>query len=149
MTPSRALRPAARGQEPRGHRERRGAGPLSVALLLLGTSAGCFGESEIGSPLAIELEGPENGQAGEELAVRYSAVGRSLGGIVLAWGDGAVDSVATAGAQSASGTRFHTYEQPGAFLVSAQVDDSLEGVASAELTINIQGSQEPGRQEEP
>lgn len=120
---------------------------LLHALLLLGTLPACSDESEIGSPLAIELEGPENGQVGEELAVRYSAVGRSLGGIVIAWGDGAVDSVATAGAQSASGTRFHTYEAMGAFLVTARVEDSLEGVAGAELTINIQGSQGPSRQE--
>lgn len=77
--------------------------------------------------------------------MRYNAAGRSLGGIVIGWGDGAVDSVATAGAQTASGTRFHTYEEVGAFLVTARVEDSLEGVARAELTISIRGSQEPGR----
>ena len=114
-------------------------------MLLVAIPFGCTAESEIGSPLAIRLEGPEDGQVGEELSVRYDAVGRSLGGIVITWGDGVVDSVATAGAQSASGTRFHTYEVPGAFLVAARVEDSLEGAARAELTINIQGSQEPGR----
>lgn len=121
------------------------ASSLVIPLLVVVAQFGCTTESEIGSPLAIELDGPDNGQVGEELSVRYDAVGRSLGGIVIAWGDGVVDSVATAGAQSASGTRFHTYELAGTFQVSARAEDSQEGVASAELTINIRGSQEPAR----
>lgn len=111
---------------------------LALAIpLLLACAVGCSTEDEIGSPLAIDLEGPATGVVGEELVVRYDAVGRSLQGIVFTWGDGAVDSLATAGAQSASGTMYHTYEAAGDFLVGARVEDSLEGVARAELTIGI------------
>lgn len=109
-------------------------------MLILPAAPGCYTEDEIGSPLAIELEGPPRGEVDEQVAVRYDAVGRSLQGIVFTWGDGAVDSLATAGAQSASGTMFHTYEAAGDFLVSARVEDSVEGVARAELTIGIQES---------
>ena len=107
------------------------------AMLLLAAALGCYTEDEIGSPLAIELEGPASGQVGEQLAFRYDAVGRSLQGIVFTWGDGAVDSLSTAGAQSAAGTMFRTYEAAGDFLVGARVEDSVEGVARAELTIGI------------
>ncbi len=110
---------------------------LPTILLLLPAALGCSTEDEIGSPLAIELEGPGSGQVGEQLAIRYDAVGRNLQGIVLTWGDGAVDSLATAGAQSASGTMYHAYEAAGDFLVGAKVADSVEGVARAELTIGI------------
>lgn len=110
------------------------------AILLLPAALGCYTEDEIGSPLAIELEGPESGEVGEQLALRYDVVGRSLQGIVFTWGDGAVDSLATAGAQSAAGTMYHTYEAAGDFLVGARVEDSVEGVARAELTIGISES---------
>ena len=111
-----------------------------AAILLLAAALGCYTEDEIGSPLAIDLEGPESGEVGEQLALRYDVVGRSLQGIVFTWGDGAVDSVATAGAQSAAGTMYHTYEAAGDFLIGARVEDSVEGVARAELTIGIQES---------
>ena len=106
-----------------------------IALLPIGLA--CSSDLEVGSPLAIEIEGPSGAVAGEELGVRYDAVGRSLQGIVFSWGDGAVDSLTTAGAQSASGTIYHTYEAAGDFLVGARVEDSVEGVAKAELAINI------------
>ena len=113
---------------------------IALLSLLALAPASCY-DDEIGSPLAIELIGPENGLVGQKLSVLYNATGRSLSGIVFTWGDGAVDSLATAGAQSASGAREHTYEIPGMFTVRARAEDSLEGVASAEVFINIQQSQ--------
>lgn len=110
-----------------------------VSLLAL-APASCF-DDEIGSPLSVELIGPENGLVGQKLSVLYNVTGRSLDGIVFTWGDGAVDSLATAGAQTASGAREHTYENAGMFTVRARAEDSVEGVASAEVFINIQQSQ--------
>lgn len=113
------------------------AGLLLLAVL---ATPSCH-DDEIGSPLSIELIGPETGLVGQKLSVLYNVTGRRLDGIVFAWGDGAVDSLATAGAQTASGAREHTYEVAGMFTVRARAEDSVEGVASAEVTINIQQSQ--------
>ena len=112
----------------------------ALLLLLAWAPASCY-DDEIGSPLSIELIGPETGLVGQKLSVLYNVSGRSLDGIVFIWGDGAVDSLATAGAQSASGAREHTYEIAGMFTVRARAEDSVEGVASAEVFINIQQSQ--------
>ncbi|MDE2754289.1 MAG: hypothetical protein OXI83_17080 [Gemmatimonadota bacterium] len=102
--------------------------------------ASCY-EDEIGTPLSIELIGPETGLVDEELSVLYNVSGRRLNGIVFTWGDGTVDSLATAGAQTASGAREHTYQSTGLYTVRAQAEDAVEGVASAEVIINIQQSQ--------
>ena len=115
---------------------RRACNTLLLCLFVL--AAGCITDDEIGSPLSVELIGPETGLVGDQLSVLYNVTGRRLSGIVFSWGDGATDSLATAGAQSASGSMQHTYEMPGLFTVRARVEDAVEGVASAEVTINVQ-----------
>ena len=110
----------------------------TLLLLLLVVLAACY-DDEIGTPLSVELIGPETGLAGDELSVLYDVSGRRLSGIIFSWGDGASDSVATAGAQTAAGAVQHTYEAAGVFTVRARVEDAVEGVASAEVTINVQG----------
>lgn len=102
--------------------------------------ASCY-EDEIGTPLSVELIGPDTGLIDERLSVLYNVSGRRLNGVIFTWGDGTVDSLATAGAQTASGAREHTYRTPGLFTVRARVEDAVEGVASAEVMINIQQSQ--------
>lgn len=113
-----------------------------TALLLLAVLANtsCY-DDEIGSALSIELVGPETGLVGQKLSVLYNVSGRNLSGIIFTWGDGAVDSLATAGAQTASGASEHTYEVSGMFTVRARAEDAVEGVANAEVFINIQQSQ--------
>lgn len=112
-----------------------------VALLacLLTLAAGCITDDEIGTPLSVELIGPETGLVGDQLSVLYNVSGRSLTGIIFTWGDGATDSLATVGAQTASGSMQHVYEMPGLFTVTARVEDAVEGVARAEVSINVQG----------
>lgn len=110
-------------------------------LCVAGTGLTSCYEDEIGTPLSIELIGPETGLVDEELSVLYNVSGRRLNGIVFTWGDGTVDSLATAGAQTASGAREHTYQSTGLYTVRAQAEDAVEGVASAEVIINIQQSQ--------
>ncbi len=109
--------------------------PLVLLATLLLTA--CV-EDEIGTPLSVELIGPDTGRVGEELSVLYNVSGRRLDGIIFSWGDGAVDSLATAGAQTASGSRQHTYSESGRFLVRARAEDAVEGVASAEVMVNIE-----------
>lgn len=119
---------------------RRTATRLALLLLTVLAYPSCY-DDEIGSSLSIELIGPETGLVGQKLSVLYNVSGRSLSGIVFTWGDGAVDSLATAGAQTASGAREHTYDVTGMFTVRARAEDAVEGVASAEVFINIQQSQ--------
>lgn len=113
---------------------------VALLLLIAIAPASCY-DDELGSPLSVELIGPETGFVGQKLSVLYNVSGRNLSGIVFTWGDGAVDSLATAGAQSASGAREHTYEVSGMFTVRARAEDAVEGVASAEVFINIQQNQ--------
>ena len=112
---------------------------LALLTSLVAFAAACITDDEIGTPLSVELIGPETGLVGDQLSVLYNVSGRSLTGIIFTWGDGAVDSLGTVGAQTASGSMQHVYEMPGLFTVRARVEDAVEGVASAEVTINVQG----------
>ena len=118
-------------------RTRRTLPALLACLFVL--AAGCITDGEIGSPLSVELIGPETGLVGDQLSVLYNVSGRSLNGIIFTWGDGATDSLGTVGAQTASGSMQHTYEMPGLFTVTARAEDAVEGVASATVSINVQG----------
>ncbi len=112
---------------------------LSALLpCLLALAAGCITDGELGSPLSVELIGPETGLVDDQLSILYNVSGRSLSGIIFSWGDGATDSLSTLGATTAQGSMQHTYEMPGLFTVTARVEDAVEGVATAEVTINVQ-----------
>ncbi len=113
---------------------------IALVCLPAASPAACY-DDEIGTPLSVELIGPETGVVDQKLSVLYNASGRRLIGIIFTWGDGTVDSLAAAGAQTASGAREHTYEAAGLFTVRARAEDSVEGVASAEVMIDIQQNQ--------
>lgn len=118
----------------------RTATKAALSLALATALTACY-DDEIGTPLSIELIGPDVGVVGEKVSVLYNVTGRSLNGVIFTWGDGSVDSLATAGAQTASGAREYIYQLPGLFKVRARAEDAVEGVASAEVMINIQQSQ--------
>lgn len=111
---------------------------LCVLLLIGAAGLGCEDDGEIGSPLSVSLTGPGTGLAGDGLPFQYQVEGRSLSGIVFEWGDGARDSLPTAGAQSAEGTRVHTYDSAGVYTVSMVVEDALEGTDAAQVTVDVQ-----------
>ncbi len=119
---------------------RAGAGRLGAVLVvaILSFATACRDDGLIGFPLSLSLEAPQQAQPSQVVSVRYNAAGRSLQGIVFAWGDGAVDSVATAGAQTAAGTVEHVYEAPGGlFTLRARVEDAVEGAKTAEAQILV------------
>ncbi len=99
--------------------------------------AACWGEDDLGAPLAIELAGPDRGRVGEELAVRYEVTGSQLVGIIVAWGDGVADSVPARGAQTASGSVRHTYTESGRFTVTGTAEDLIAGVVEDRVEIDI------------
>ena len=111
---------------------------VAAASLCMLALAACWSDDEIGTPLSVELIGPETGLVGDELSVLYNVSGRRLEGVVFTWGDGATDSLPTVGAQTAAGSMKHTYESSGMFIVRARAVDALEGVASAQVSINVQ-----------
>lgn len=110
--------------------------PRSVLLLGVAVAA-CWDDSEIGTPLSIELIAPEAGRVSEELAVRYEVTGRQLVGIIFDWGDGASDSVPARGAQTASGSVHHTYAATGTFTVKGRAEDVVEGFAEAQVEVEV------------
>lgn len=124
-------------QPDRPLRSIRSAWGVALPCLLAASLAMCDDDG-IGTPLSIELIGPGTGLVDQKLSVLYNVSGRSLNGIIFMWGDGTVDSLAAAGAQTASGAREHTYQASGLFTVRARAEDAVEGVASAEVIINIQ-----------
>ena len=111
-----------------------------LTTIMCGLLWACSDEGEIGSPLSVSLTGPGTGLAGEELPFTYVVRGRSLSGLIFEWGDGARDSVPAAGAQSADGTRIHTFDTAGVYLVNLVVEDAIEGVESAQVSVDVQGN---------
>ncbi|MGI9629319.1 MAG: PKD domain-containing protein [Longimicrobiales bacterium] len=110
---------------------------LAFGVLASGVLWACSDGGEIGSPLSVDLTGPATGLAGEELPFMYDVEGRSLAGIIFEWGDGSRDSVPTAGAQTAMGTRLHTFDSVGVYLVNMVVEDAVEGVQSASVSVDV------------
>ena len=122
---------------PRGVRRRAAPGGPWFALLVGLAAAACWADEELGTPLAIELSGPDEGRVGEELAVRYDVSGPQLVGIIFDWGDGAADSVPARGAQTASGSVRHSYAEAGTFTVTGRAEDFVDGFAEARIEIEI------------
>lgn len=112
------------------------ARPRSVLFLGVAVAA-CWDDPDTGTPLSIELVGPEAGRVSEELAVRYEVTGRQLVGIIFDWGDGTSDSVPARGAQSASGSVRHTYSETGTFTLKGRAEDVVEGFAEAQLEVEV------------
>ena len=112
----------------------------AVAACVLGVMWACEDTSDIGTPLSVMLVGPETGLAGEGLPFSYQVSGRSLSGIIFLWGDGLRDSIPTAGAQTAMGTRVHTFDSAGVYLVNLTAEDALEGVGNAQVTVTVQSN---------
>ena len=117
--------------------------PLYVAAVAGVVSWGimaCEDTSEIGSPLSVSLTGPSTGLAGEALPFMYDVSGRSLSGLIFEWGDGTRDSVPTAGAQTAQGTRLHTFDSAGTYTVLLQAEDAVEGIENDQVTVDVQAN---------
>lgn len=111
---------------------------LSAAVALGFAPSACRDDGPIGHPLSLALEAPQQARAAEAVSVRYAAAGRRLQGLVFAWGDGEVDSVVAAGAQTAAGAVEHVYEAPGGlFVLRARVEDAVEGAKTAEARILV------------
>lgn len=117
---------------------RRGShrGSLLAAFLLLG--CGCSDASvSLGGPLVLTISAVTPVAVTDSLVVEYSVVGRNLLGMVVDYNDMQADSLFFLGAQSAGGRVRHLYTAPGQYIVSARVEDAIEGTVTKELTVTI------------
>lgn len=80
---------------------------------------------------------PEQAAVGETFDFEATAQGSNLARIVFHFGDGDSVSVATFGAQEASASESHAYEETGAFTVTAVAVESFGDSARAQSTVTV------------
>jgi hypothetical protein len=91
----------------------------------------------IGGPLDLQVASNAPISLGDSLRLEYEAVGRSLLGMVVFWGDESLDSLVMNGAQTAGGTVLHVYADTGSYTLTARLVDQVEGNDTKELTIRV------------
>lgn len=107
---------------------------MALALVVACSSSTVSGIRE----LAISITAtPTTAAVNTPVEFRYDAMGTQLAGIVVAYGDGVVDSVATFGASTAGGRLTHTYSTPGIFQVEATVIEGSGDRASNSTSVEI------------
>jgi hypothetical protein len=115
-------------------------GVLALLLLVGLFGTGCLeqGFVSVGGPLSLSLS-VDQAEVSEGTAhvFRVEARGQQLLGLILDYGDGQVDSVATAGAQSATHVEVHQFGAPGTYRVRARVEDLRGLSASDSLDVRV------------
>lgn len=121
------------------------------SLLVLGSLSGCgdFSVNVLPLELMLTVDTP-NLPVGEFVGYRYQAQGRGLLGLIVDYGDGVVDSLSFAGAQTAAGTCGtptdarptdercrHAYELPGTYVVTGRLEDVTGEVVEDEMVIEV------------
>ncbi len=118
----------------------RAAARGALPLLLVAAAVACSdtGVFVSGEPVRITLEvdAPSLDQ-GETHRFRIEAGGRSLLGVVIEYGDGQVDSIIAAGAQTATHVQDHIYAEPGPYLVRARAEDANGDVARDSVAVTV------------
>lgn len=111
----------------------------SLAALLALAIPACTG---INGPedQALEISltaSPATAIVGSPITFRFEARGNSLEGVALMYGDGAVDSIATYQARSASGVYNHGYTDAGEFIAIVSVLESGGATAIDSVSVSI------------
>lgn len=120
---------------------------ISALATALAAGLACSTITEIPDrPLRITLTAePRSALVGQEIGFRFEAQGRFLLGVVVEYGDGTQDSLATFGATTATSNLRHAYSVAGRFLVSARADESTGRVTQDTLSVQILAPRETGR----
>ncbi len=112
------------------------AAALAAALVLSACQESSVGTG--GGPLDVTVTAePTTQTVGQAIAIRADAVGTSLDGTILDFGDGQVDSVAAFGANTQTLTRLKTYAAPGTYIIVARAEDVTQGSKSAQVTVQV------------
>lgn len=94
-----------------------------------------------GQPLSFTLDADRtSAPTGVEIEFQFRATGTYLNGVILEYGDGAVDSIVMNGAQSASGRRKHAYDVAGPYQVIGTLEDAVEGPLTRQLSVEVTAS---------
>ena len=124
---------------------RRFAGPpwplgLVLLFLFLGPLSCSTSTADVGKALSIELSVDRtSGVAGVDVfTFRYEASGQDLLGVVLEFGDGQADSLATLGSTTAGATRPHTYVDPGSYSAIARVLEAFGQLLADTVMVRVQ-----------
>ncbi len=115
-----------------------------AALLGIGAlaSEGCSGVTDSGTPLTLQMTPDRTAAApGQSVGFQVEATGLALAGLIVAYGDGAADTVPTSGASRAKATFSHAFQQEGSYLVHAAAYDAFRAdSATDEVTIDVQSA---------
>lgn len=113
-------------------------GRLACFYLVTCAIVACSGsELTFGGPLELSITSNAPVATTDSLVLNYDVTGRTLLGMAVTWGDGTVDSVFFAGAQTAEGRLPHLYSSDGAFTVTATVTDQAQGLVTEELPVTV------------
>lgn len=100
--------------------------------------AACGDATILQHVLSIKISAtPTTATVGEDVNFSFDATGPILVGVIVAYGDGVVDSVATTNVTSASGRFTHAFQTEGSFLVEATVVDGWEGTLTDTVSVQI------------
>lgn len=111
-----------------------------VTVLLLAPLLACSESTSqvAGGAVAIEVTvTPTTQTLGLPVSWQTSAVGRSLSGTIVMFGDGEVDSFPALGAQTQELNDQKFYDSVGVFVVIARVEDQLQGFLEDTATVEI------------
>lgn len=111
---------------------------LLLFVVVAGIATACStADLTFGGPLQMQLTSNAPVSVNDSLRLDYEIIGRSLLGLVVQWGDSELDSLLFAGAQSAGGRAFHSYDSAGTYTIRATVLDQIQGSIGQELTVTI------------
>lgn len=114
-------------------------GGLVAAGLALGSCVDSSLDLPTGGDLEITLTiTPGTVTAGGEVLVSASSVGTQLLGTILDYGDGFVDSIPAAGAQTQTVNCPKGYNQEGTFIIQATIQDASQGDLTRVDTLEVQ-----------
>lgn len=118
------------------------AGVVAVSAVI-GWSCSSIASSG-GEPLSLTLTADRQTAAvGQDVTFTYEARGTSISGVLLDYGDGALDSINSFGSQSATGRRVHAYGEAGDFTVVGTVFDAVDGTRSSTAAITVTAAPSP------
>ena len=108
----------------------------SIALVLC--LAACRQSTAPPVPVLVTLEANRTvSTRGDTVTFSVNATGNNLVGVVIDFGDTALDQYATSGASTARVTFKHAYDATGNFTVRAVVTDALMGEKEATVAIVV------------
>ena len=107
-----------------------------ISVTLFGI--GCTAVSDLDLTLRFTITAsPDDPSVGDPVRFDFDAAGSSLVGVIVDYGDGAVDSVLTFGATRAQGDVSHSFDLAGHFTGRATAVDAVEGEISDQIVVVV------------